>query len=160
MKLRKKRKLPGIPMSAMGDIAFLLLVFYMATTMVTDQKPMDTELPEVRGEAINSPYPLKIYMSRELAEKKQVFFFSQYIPLSELAGRLEEQAARAPARVRVYLNLDRDVPYARMHDVIQVLKETGFVSRVVISSRPPGSQRNSQSETTFPDSNAPSGNTN
>lgn len=137
MKLRKKRKSEMIPMSAMGDIAFLLLVFYMATTMVTDQKPLDMPLPEVETSVETSPYPLIVYVNSELAARNQAFFYSQYIPMDSLGMEVQAKASAAPAAVRVYLNIEKDVPYAVMDQVIEELKEAG-IQNLIITTRPPG----------------------
>ena len=135
MKLKKKRKSSPIPVSAMGDIAFLLLIFYMATTMVTDQKPRAVEIPELEGRGMNSPYPLIIYLDREMAEASQAYFFNKPVPIAELAPQIQERAAFAPAAVRVYLNIEKDLPYRHMNDVIQSLKEAG-IRNLVVTTRP------------------------
>lgn len=124
-------------MSAMGDIAFLLLVFYMATTMVTDQKPLDMPLPEVETSVETSPYPLIVYVNSELAARNQAFFYSQYIPMDSLGMEVQAKASAAPAAVRVYLNIEKDVPYAVMDQVIEELKEAG-IQNLIITTRPPG----------------------
>ena len=134
MKIRKKRKLNAIPLAAMGDIAFLLLVFYMATTMVTDQKPRDIPLPEVNAGVKNSPYPLIIYVDKEMAARGSAFFFNKIVPLSSLSEIVKDRAASAPASVRVYINIDKDLPYKHMNEVINVLKEAG-IRNLIITSR-------------------------
>lgn len=138
MQLKKKRKAPPIPIAAMGDIAFLLLIFYMATTMVTDQKPRAVEIPELEGRGMNSPYPLIIYVDREMADSNRAYFFNKAIPISDLAQQVKERAAFAPAAVRVYLNIERDLPYRNMNAIIESLKEAG-VRNLVITTRPAGS---------------------
>lgn len=140
MKLRKKRKSEMIPMSAMGDIAFLLLVFYMATTMVTDQKPLEMDLPEITASAETSPYPLIIYVDSKLASKNQAFFFSQTYPLKGLGQEVQAKASAAPAAVRVYLNIEKDVPYLIMNRVIDELKEAG-IQNLIITTRPDEANR-------------------
>ena len=135
MNIRKKRKALGIPLSAMGDIAFLLLVFYMATTMVTDQKPRDVKLPISDAGVKSSPYPLIIYLDHKLAEQNLVFFFNKRIPVSTLHEVVLEKAAIAPASVRVYLNIEKKLPYRYMNEVINALKTAG-IRHLVITTRP------------------------
>ncbi len=134
MNIRRKRKAQSIPLSAMGDIAFLLLVFYMATTMVTDQKPRDLPLPEVTAGVQSSPYPLIIYLDRELADKNAAFFFNKEIPVSQLASAVQLRAADAPARLRVYLNIQKNLPYRYMNQVIESLKDAG-IRNLIITTR-------------------------
>jgi biopolymer transport protein ExbD len=138
MKLKKQRKAPPIPVAAMGDIAFLLLIFYLATTMVTDQKPRNVDIPEVDGRNMNSPYPLIIYLDREMASSNRAYFFNKAVPIESLAGQIKERAAFAPAAVRVYLNIERDLPYRNMNAIIEELKKAG-VRNLVVTTRPTGS---------------------
>ena len=119
----------------MGDIAFLLLVFYMATTMVTDQKPREMELPEVTTEVKSSPYPLILYIDREMAEQNRVYFYNQAVAFEDLPGIVKARAASAPAAVRVYLNIERDLPYRHMQAAMDALKQAG-VRRMIITTRP------------------------
>lgn len=135
MRLRKHRKATMIPMSSMGDIAFLLLVFYMATTLITDQKPRDIDLPEVEGYGMQSPYPLVVYLDRSLAIHENAFFFNQIVHYSELPGLIKHRAETAPIAVRVYLNVEKDLPYRHTHRVLDMLKKAG-VRNLVITTRP------------------------
>lgn len=134
MKIRKKRKALEIPLSAMGDIAFLLLIFYMATTMVTDQKPREMSLSEVTTGVVSSPYPLIIYLDKEMAGLDSVYFFNQTVPLANLPELVRERAARAPAAVRVYLNIEKDLAFRYMDAVMEALKRAG-VRNMVITTR-------------------------
>ena len=134
MKLRRRRKIDTIPISAMGDIAFFFLFFYMATTMVTDQKPLDVELPRVDAPATQSPYPLNVYLNRDLASRNEVYFYNQAIPIDRLADAITDEAARAPSAVSVYLSIERDLPYRQMDRVIQALKLAG-ISNLIITTR-------------------------
>ena len=120
----------------MGDIAFLLLVFYMATTMVTDQKPREVPLPEVEAGVKSSPYPLIIYVDRKLGESRQAFFFNKVISFDRLGETVQEQASTAPAAVRVYLNIERDLPFRVMNGVIEALKKAG-IKNLIITTTPP-----------------------
>jgi biopolymer transport protein ExbD len=140
MKLSKRRKMESIPLSAMGDIAFLLLVFFMATTMVTDQRPLEFDLPEQKASVKASPYPLLVYASKALAEEDKVFFYNKVIPITDLSAMLKEQAAIAPAAVRFYLNVERDLPFRMMQRTLDEFKKAG-IRNVVISTIPPKGNR-------------------
>jgi biopolymer transport protein ExbD len=135
MKLRKKRKLESIPVAAMGDIAFLLLIFYISTTMLTDQKPMDVELPEITTEVQSSPYPLIVYMNQNLANQNKVYFFNQEIPVENLSDALTKKIYELPSSFRVYLNIDQSVSFKHMYKILQELKEAG-IKNVIISTKP------------------------
>ncbi|MCB1138651.1 MAG: biopolymer transporter ExbD [Leptospiraceae bacterium] len=138
MQIRKRRQGTSIPLAAMGDIAFLLLVFYMATTMVTDQKPRDVDVPGAEAPSQSSPFPLIIYVDRELGAREQAFFFNEVVSISRLPGLVQDRANQAPGPVRVYLSISRDLPYRTMDSVIQRLKDAG-IANLVITTREGGS---------------------
>jgi len=135
MKLRKKRKLESIPVAAMGDIAFLLLIFYISTTMLTDQKPMEVDLPEITTEVQSSPYPLIIYINQNLANQNKVYFFNQEIPVENIRDALTKKIYELPSSFRVYLNIDQSVSFKHMYKILQELKEAG-IKNVIISTKP------------------------
>jgi len=135
LRLRKKRKGESIPVATMGDIAFLLMIFYMATTLITDQKPWDVPLPEVTGNPAPSPYPLVIYLDRSLASTESVYFFNRTIALESLPDEVKLKAAEAPAAVRVYLNIEKDLPFHYMNSVIDALKKAGIRNLVITTGR-------------------------
>jgi len=135
MKLRKKRKLESIPVAAMGDIAFLLLIFYISTTMLTDQKPMEVNLPEITTEVQSSPYPLIVYMNQNLANQNKVYFFNQEIPVENLSDALTKKIYELPSSFRVYLNIDQSISFKHMYKILQELKEAG-IKNVIISTKP------------------------
>ncbi|MFN3605241.1 MAG: ExbD/TolR family protein [Leptonema sp. (in: bacteria)] len=134
MKLRKKRNVSGIPVAAMGDIAFLLLIFYISTTMLTDQKPREVELPRLNSEIQSSPYPLIIYLDSFLAKNNMVYFFNEEIPISLLDQKIYEKASNAPTSFRVYLNIEKDLPFRYMYEVIQKLKSAG-IKHLIITTK-------------------------
>ena len=135
MNLRKRRKGDTIPLAAMGDIAFLLLVFYMATTMVTDQKPRDVDVPDATSEAQASPFPLIIYIDKNLGNQEQAYFYNQTVSIRSLPSLIQQKATEAPGPVRVYLSISKDLPYRTMDLVIQQLKDAG-IQNLVITTRP------------------------
>ncbi len=134
MKLRKKRSSSQIPVSAMGDIAFLLLIFYIATTVLTDQKPLDVDLPVLTARTQPSPFPLFIYLNRELAQKNKAYFYNEEIPVQNLHQYLLMKAASLPTSFRVYLNIQKDLPFKYMYEVIQQLKMAG-IKNVIITTQ-------------------------
>lgn len=137
MKLRKIRKNDSIPVAAMGDIAFLLLIFYISTTMLTEQKPRDVMLPELTTEVQSSPYPLIIYVDKELMNQNKVYFYNQYIPIDNLKEFLTNKIYELPTSFRVYLNIEKDIPFKYTHRLIQELKEVG-IKNVILTTKAEG----------------------
>ena len=134
MNIRKKRKAQSIPLASMGDIAFLLLIFYMATTMVTDQKPIDIDIPGLNAGTQSSPYPLVIYMDEKLSNLNSVYFYNEIIHINLLGEKIRERAFSAPDKIRVYLNIQKDLPYHFMNDVIIELKKAD-IRQLIITTK-------------------------
>ena len=57
---------PFIPTSSMGDIAFLLLIFFMVTTIFRQENGLPVELPRAEaGEEVNRELVSNVYINRQ-----------------------------------------------------------------------------------------------
>ena len=115
-----KRPVPAeIPTSSMADIAFLLIVFFMMTTVFSANKGMDHVLPPSKEGAEPDPAVfLKIFPGDSFEIDG-----NQY-PLSEvdrIFAYLNERLQRNPNKP-VILYTDREAPYGHMVAVMDQLK--------------------------------------
>jgi len=115
-----KRPVPAeIPTSSMADIAFLLIVFFMMTTVFSANKGMDHVLPPNKDG--HEPEPavfLKVFPGENFEIDG-----NQY-PLSEVErvfAYLTDRLQRNPNKP-VILYTDREAPYGHMVAVMNQLK--------------------------------------
>ena len=127
MNLRKRgaRVLPEIPTSSMADIAFLLIVFFLVTTTMNQDKGLSLHLPpiaetlEVREKNICNVW---------INDQDRIAFFENSgltpIPFSELRADIQRRLA-ANEKLIISLKAQRQASYRMFVDVLDELKLAG-----------------------------------
>ena len=125
LRRRRNRVLPEIPTASMADIAFLLIVFFLVTTTMNQDKGLSLHLPplaetmEVRSKNICSVW---------INDKDQIAFFENeqlaVIPFAQLRASIEQRLA-ANDKLIVSLKAQRDASYRIFVDVLDELKLAG-----------------------------------
>jgi len=126
---RSARKDPVIPTSSMGDIVFLLLIFFMVTTVFRKETGLPVELPRAEaGEEAQRELISNIYIDRigrisvddRLVEPKHIYdLFLRKVNENPL--------------LIVSFKTDTQTPYEVVSDVMEGLKEANAV-RVLFSN--------------------------
>ncbi|MEO0076818.1 MAG: biopolymer transporter ExbD [candidate division WOR-3 bacterium] len=119
MKFREepKRK-PYIPTASMGDIAFLIIIFFMTTSIFSREKGLKIVLPEKGSEVkIKSENILTIAVNPQ----GEVLIKDQIVSIKEVKDIVKSELAQNPDLV-VALRVSRAAPYKTMIDVFDELK--------------------------------------
>ncbi len=122
--MRFKRRLPpddeAVPMATMADIAFLLIIFFMLTTVFSVDRGLRIELPETAAGDALEVRELVVTIPAE----GSVHLNGKPLPLEALGRRVAEVRRRNP-RIPVVVRSDRRVPYGRVADVMDELIQAG-----------------------------------
>ncbi len=116
---RKNRVANTIPTVSMGDVAFLLLIFFMATTIFRLDQGLQIVLP--RAQSTEKP-------SREhvadiwIDQGGRISINDRLVALSEVENLIKATMMERPDAV-VALNADTHAPYGVVADVIEELKQ-------------------------------------
>jgi biopolymer transport protein ExbD len=130
MALRKKRRIkPNIPTSSMGDVAFLILIFFLTSTIFTRDKGLKMLLPERTEEqekvkvkpenivtvAINPAGEAKI---------KAVGYDLILAPgeFDEIKHVVEEKLLERDSLLVISLRTSKDAPYRSMVEALDQIK--------------------------------------
>ena len=130
MELRKKRRIkPNIPTSSMGDVAFLILIFFLTSTIFTRDKGLKMLLPERTEEqekvqvkpenivtvAINPAGEAKI---------KAVGYDMILTPeeFDEIKRVVEEKLLERDTLLVISLRTSKDAPYRSMVEALDQIK--------------------------------------
>lgn len=116
---RKHRVANTIPTVSMGDIAFLLLIFFMATTIFRLEPGLQVVLP--RAETTEDPGReriARIWIDRE----GRISINERFVSTSEVEAIIKSSLLEQPGTV-VALNADDRAPYGVVADVIEELKD-------------------------------------
>ncbi len=126
---RKPKEMPSVPTSSMADIAFLLLVFFMTTTIFKHEEGLEVNLP--RAEAAKkqkSENLANIWVDKDgrISINDKMVFLSDIGPI--MAKKLEDNPA-----ILVSFKADNRVRYEIINSVQEELKAVNAV-RVNFSS--------------------------
>ncbi len=122
MQLKKKNKSkPEIPASAMSDIAFLLLIFFMTTTVFNVDKGPQIKLPAAEEvEKTKRKDTIALYIDAN----GNVNVDGRYIALEYLPEVIVDEVASNPS-LKIILKTDRAAEYGAVMAVFQKLQDAG-----------------------------------
>jgi len=126
---RSAKKEPQIPTSSMGDIVFLLLIFFMVTTVFRKETGLPVELPRAEaGEEAQRELVANIYIDRV----GRISVDDRLVQVKHIRELFIQKAAANPLLI-VAFKTDTYTPYGVVSDVMEGLKEANAV-RVLFQS--------------------------
>jgi biopolymer transport protein ExbD len=119
VKLRnRERRKPLIPINAMSDIAFLLLIFIMLISLINYRFEVPIDYPEARSqENTQADANLEIWIDRA----GRIFCRGAELSLGQIEGIVADAAAGNPS-IRIHILADRGTPYRNVNGVVEILK--------------------------------------
>lgn len=130
---RKSKASSEIPSSSLADIAFLLLIFFMVTTVFQRDRDRPIQWPEAAAaEKIDEKQKniLNLWMERD----GSVYINDQPFPMQDVSNVVAPQYAASERALVISIRGDRDVPYRFVDLLQQELVEAGVV-RVVFATQ-------------------------
>ncbi len=121
----KKKTKADIPTASMADIAFLLMIFFMTTTIFAGEKGLKMLLPE-KGEEVkvagrNIMQVLVSPEGRVLLQEDKDALPREY-GLSDLRQKVKEAVDRTKDSVSIAIKVSPYAPYSVMIDVLDEVK--------------------------------------
>ncbi|MCW7474133.1 biopolymer transporter ExbD [Leptospira levettii] len=133
--LRRKRVAPSVPVSSMADIAFLLLVFFMVTSVLDSDPDLPINLPDVPGgEQLNKKIA-NLYLTAD--ETRTVYFNSVRMELNEAMSEIRAKIATTPD-LKVLIHADQDLTYEELDNVFETLREIGALKVSLVTKTTQG----------------------
>jgi biopolymer transport protein ExbD len=128
---RRHRVTAHIPSVSMGDIAFLLLIFFMATTIFKTEEGIEVRLPQSQAaEKQKKDRMLHVWIDRN----GRVWLNDRFVTTDRLHDWIARSAAARPGMM-VAFNADERAPYRAVATVLEQLKEADVV-HVSFTSEP------------------------
>lgn len=129
---RKSSASEEIPSSSMADIAFLLLIFFMVSTVFRKEREQPIEWATAEAtEKIDEKR--KNILHLWVDPEGQVFINDQLVPYESISGVVRPLYSENRNLV-VAVRGDRDVPYSQINAITEQLKQSGAV-RVTFATR-------------------------
>lgn len=129
---RKSGSGATIPTSSLADIAFLLLIFFMVTTVFRRERPRDIEWVHAEAtEKIDEKRKniLHVWVERD----GSTFINDRLVPNTEVANVIRPLYAENRELV-IAVRGDREVPYRQINTITEALQAAGAV-RVTFATR-------------------------
>ncbi len=112
----------GLDMTPMIDVVFLLLIFFMVSTVFVDfNRRMDLTLPSSKS-SIQDETPKNLEI--EMTTDKQIFFNGKKTTLQELEASLPTEAG-VETRTAI-IRADKSLPYGDVIRVMGVIQGAGI----------------------------------
>lgn len=121
---RKSKVASEIPDSSLADIAFLLLIFFMVTTVFRKERPREIERPEAQAtQRVDEKRKniLHVWVERD----GTVYINDAIVPIPAIAGLVAPLYVETDRRLVVAIRSDRDVPYGVINQITEELREGG-----------------------------------
>jgi biopolymer transport protein ExbD len=129
---RKSRASDKIPDSSLADIAFLLLIFFMVTTVFRTDQDRNIEWPQAQAtEKIDEK--AKNILNIWVEPNGSVFMNDQPFAMEQVSEFVGPLYASSDQRLVISIRGDRDVPY-RTIDLLQKELVNAGVVRVVFAT--------------------------
>jgi biopolymer transport protein ExbD len=130
---RKSRAASDIPTCSLADIAFLLMIFFMVTTVFQTDRERPIVWPEaLAAERIDEKRAniLNIWMERD----GRVFMNDQPFTMDQVSDHVAPLYAASERALVISIRGDREVPYVHMDELQKELVAAGVV-RVVFAAQ-------------------------
>jgi biopolymer transport protein ExbD len=124
---RKSKVSDEIPSSSMADIAFLLLIFFLVTTVFPKDKGLAIVLPEEsETQEINQKNILHLVIQPDglVSVKRGESTDEQLVPANDIEGIWRQDAAANPNLIAA-VKTHPDAAYRYMVDVLDALQTAG-----------------------------------
>jgi len=120
LKLEKRNKVDSeIPSSSMADIAFLLIIFFMVTTVFSATRGLEFQLPKEEDAAVLDEVEAVIITIRQ---DTKILVFDEPKELDQLVDYLVEKWLNNNPEKPVILITDPKAPYYAMVNVLDALQ--------------------------------------
>lgn len=122
MRIPRKKFAADVPSTAMGDIAFLLLIFFVILARAVDDshlqwEPAQVEEVEPSGAALASVV---------IDSDQKLYLNGKATTMEALPGQLEEILGETePGKRRVFLKADRETPASLFQPAIEAISMSG-----------------------------------
>jgi biopolymer transport protein ExbD len=129
MRLPRKRKTPLVPMNAMSDVAFLLLIFIMLVSLINYRREVQIDYPEARlAKRTSAEKNLEIWID----SGGRLYLDGLPAEFSAIETAVGELYRTAPD-TRIHIIADRNTPFREVNGVLRMLQllEYRVVSFVV-----------------------------
>lgn len=127
---RAKKSKFIIPVSSMADIAFLLLIFFMLSSIMDIEKEIPLNLPQSKVTEITKDKYLNIWINAQ----GEHFFDNKRDCIENLIPYVKSRLS-SNRNIKALIRADKTIPYKNIDSVLQKLKEAELYNIVLVSKK-------------------------
>jgi biopolymer transport protein ExbD len=121
MTVRRKKKIKMIiPLASMGDIAFLLIIFFM---LVSSFMKNNQQYEPASSRFVQSVDAAQLAVT--IDENEEIWVQGQSVSVGEIAGLVEMLVDEHPREVLVHVNIEKSLTRKTYMPVMEALSESG-----------------------------------
>jgi len=134
MKIEREKEEPEIPTASMADIAFLLIVFFMITSVFSVTRGLEFQLPKQDTDPSEADPEEAVHINiRPVGDSCAFIVDDEQMNLEDIAIYLQPKLARNPNKF-VIIDPEPEAPYSCMVDAFDELKQAD-VKNISIPTR-------------------------
>jgi biopolymer transport protein ExbD len=121
---RKSKVASEIPDSSLADIAFLLLIFFMVTTVFRKERPREIETPEASAtQQVDEKRKniLHLWVERD----GSIYMNDAQVPMANVSSIVQQLYEETDRQLVVAIRSDREVSYGTINQITEELREGG-----------------------------------
>jgi biopolymer transport protein ExbD len=131
MRIRRESVPSEIPTASMADVAFLLIIFFLVTSIYSVTRGIQFSLPKKDEAALTAEPEAAVLI--EIARDGALTVDGRPMVLAGLQGYLRPKLERNPTK-SVILQTSLDAPYHAMTDAFDELRQAGVENLVIPTS--------------------------
>ena len=113
----------------MADIAFLLLVFFMVTSVLKVDADIPLVLPDAKGRELKEKD-----LNLSISKNKRIFFNNIPVSLPEAMARVEIEVQKKPD-VKILINAHKSLKFDQVHEILDGLKGIGAKNFALVTKQ-------------------------
>ncbi len=142
----RERTRPVLPLAAMVDVLFLLLIFFMTASVFRQQElQIAVDLPTIESDAAQAGSGNANQIPITFNKDGEIHLGSTPVALSELKGQLEKLAEDMPDDA-VVIRGDRGSRYELALALLDIARDAGFTRVSLAGVRPAEPEQPSQAQ--------------
>lgn len=119
-----------MPVSSMADIAFLLLIFFMVSSVLEMEKEIPVNLPESRISVSETRKYFNIWINN----RGELYLDGKKDNLRNLVSFARYKIS-INADIKALISADRELPFEYVNSAMEALKDAGVYNIVLVSRK-------------------------